>query len=348
MKSFFNLKEQQEQPTTEKSVTFAFGRFQPPTAGHEVVFRKVKEVAKQKKSDHRIFFSRTDPSILAKKTKDSFEEKATRALQNPLHPDDKYKILTTLFPEHNFVNDPKVVTALDAMRHLGNAGYHHLTFVGEKPREDITTQMKKYIGHPDFPNVKSVEFVLSGERDPDAEGVEGISGTKVRAAAESGDHDAFHAMMPKNTHPDTSKNIMHTIRQSISRTKVAIDQMRSRKKPKQKKVTEEVYLGEQKELSLEIDLLLEKTKDPTRKERDHRMYGWGKSKPTPKQLANRKKKDKRTVARRKANESGRTQKGDKSVELDHKNGNANDNSSDNLRVVSRKFNRSRNNNKWRK
>jgi hypothetical protein len=101
-------------------------------------------------------------------------------------------------------------------------------------------------------------------------------------------------------------------------------------------------------LSIDLDLLLEKENDPTRKERDHRMYGWGKKNPTPKQLANRKKKDKRTVARRKSNEEGRTQKGDKSVELDHKNGNANDNSKKNLRVVSRKFNRSRNNNKWRK
>lgn len=93
---------------------------------------------------------------------------------------------------------------------------------------------------------------------------------------------------------------------------------------------------------------LKEEDDPTRKERDHRMYGWGKKNPTPKQLANRKKKDKRTVARREANKSGRTRKGDKSVELDHKNGNANDNSKDNLRVVSREFNRSRNNNKWRK
>jgi len=103
-----------------------------------------------------------------------------------------------------------------------------------------------------------------------------------------------------------------------------------------------------KESFLKIMAFLESADDPTRKKRDHRMYGWGKAKPTAKQLANRKKKDKRTVARRKANASGRTRKGDSSVELDHKNGNANDNSSKNLRVISRETNRSRNNNKWRK
>jgi hypothetical protein len=344
MRSFFDLTEQQK--PQGKTVVFAFGRFQPPTRGHQVVFDKVKELADKHGAEHRIYFSRTDPSVLTGKSKDSFEKKAERALQNPIHPDEKHKMLSTLFPNHNFVNDPKVVTALDVMKHLGHSGVEHAIFVGEEPRREIATQMQKYIGHPDFPNIKSVRFEKSGDRDPDAEGVEGISGTKVRAAAEAGDHDVFHAMMPEGTHPDTSKKIMHQIRHSINRTKIAIDQLRKQQKPK--KIKEDVELGDQEELSLEMDLLLEKTKDPTRKQRDHRMYGWGKKNPSQKQLANRKKKDKRTVARRKANASGRTEKGDKSVELDHKNGNANDNSSDNLRVVSRKFNRSRNNNKWRK
>ena len=347
MKSFFDLNE--EQKPQGKTVVFTFGRFQPPTRGHQVVFDKVKEVADRLGGvEHRIYFSRTDPSVLSSKSKDSFEEKARRALENPIHPDDKHRMLTTLFPKHNIVNDPKVVTGLDVLKHLGHSGAEHVIFVGERPRIPMVDQMKKYIGHPDFPNIKSVNFELSGERDPDAEGPAGISGTKVRAAAEAGDHDAFHSMMPDGTHPDTSKQIMHHIRKSISKTKVAIDQLRGQQKVKKPKKLKEDFDFDQDPISMEMDLIMEKSDDPTRKERDHRMYGWGKKNPSPKQLANRKKKDKRTVARRKANESGRTQKGDKSVELDHKNGNANDNSSKNLRVVSRKFNRSRNNNKWRK
>ena len=93
-----------------------------------------------------------------------------------------------------------------------------------------------------------------------------------------------------------------------------------------------------------LEALVEE-KDKTRMERDHRFYGWGDSTPSSRQLSNRKKKDKRTIARRKANASGRTHKGDTSVDLDHKNGNANDNSPSNLRVISRHLNRSRNNNK---
>ena len=93
--------------------------------------------------------------------------------------------------------------------------------------------------------------------------------------------------------------------------------------------------------------LTEKESKETRRKRDRRMYGHNKSpnELTPKQRLNRKKKSKRTVARRKANREGRTKKGDSSVELDHKNGNALDNGNGNLRVVSRHHNRSRNNNK---
>lgn len=336
MKSFFDLK---EQTIPGKTVVFTFGRFQPPTRGHQLVFDTVKNHAEKIGAEHRIYFSRTDPSVLTS-SKESFEKRAQRATQNPLTPDTKHTILKKLFPSHNFVAHPDIKTALHVLKHLSDDGVEHAIFVGDAEREELANQMQKYAGHPDFPNIKKVSYVKSGDRDPDADGIEGISGTKARAAAMSGDHDAFHAMMPEGTHPDTSREIMGLVRHSIARTNIAVQQEKS--KPKTRKTVkedEDLDLGE---------LLLEKVKDKTRKKRDHRMYGWGKSRPTPKQLANRKKKDKRTAARRKANESGRTRKGDKSVELDHKNGNANDNSSDNLRVISRHTNRSRNNNKWRK
>lgn len=331
MKSFFALLENitPDTPAPQgKTMVFSFGRFQPPTRGHQVVFDTVKSTAEKLGADHANFPSHTSPDILTT-GRDPFERRAERALQNPLGSDAKHAILKKLFPSHNFVNNPELKTAFHVMKHLGSSGYEHLVFVGEEERRSMAEQMKKYVGHADFPGIKSVNFVVSGHRDPDAEGVEGISGTKARQAAIDGDHDAFHAMMPDGAHPDDTKGIMQAVRQSILGTKVAVEQARTAEKEKKRKK-------------------LKEEKDPTRKERDHRMYGWGKKNPSKRQLLNRKKKDKRTVARRKANDEGRTQKGDKSVELDHKDGNANNNSSKNLRVVSRKFNRSRNNNKWRK
>ena len=136
------------------------------------------------------------------------------------------------------------------------------------------------------------------------------------------------------------KKVDGTNRKMICSLKESVLPIMETKEPTKKKTVKESYL--------QILSFLQEAKDATRKKRDHKMYGWDKEHPSAKQLANRKKKDKRTVARRKANASGRTKKGDKSVELDHKNGNANDNSPKNLRVVSTHTNRSRNNNKWRK
>ena len=184
--------------------------------------------------------------------------------------------------------------------------------------------------------------------------VSAIKAGRLRDAVSSGDEEVAHSMMPdsvknKKGYFKLIKTQMDAAHKKIADDKAAKVAAKEAKKAakaaakpakKKKKVV--------KESLLKIFTFLEATKDPTRKERDHRMYGWGKENPTPKQLANREKKDKRTVARRQANASGRTEKGDKSVELDHKNGNANDNSPSNLRVVSRKTNRSRNNNKWRK
>lgn len=179
----------------------------------------------------------------------------------------------------------------------------------------------------------------------------GVKAGKLRDAILTGDEELAHEMMPHSVQDKAA--YFKLIRGQMDAVQKGIDTKRAEKEEKKAakakaKPKTEPKKKKLKEAFTKIMTFLEASKDPTRKERDHRMYGWGKKKPTARQLANRKKKDKRTVARRKANASGRTRKGDKSVELDHKNGNANDNSPDNLRVISRRKNRSRNNNKWRK
>ena len=188
--------------------------------------------------------------------------------------------------------------------------------------------------------------------------VSAIKAGRLRDAVSSGDEEVAHAMMPasvknKKGYFKLIKTQLDAAHKKIADDKAAKEVAKAEKKaakaaakpakpvkPTKKKTVKESYL--------QILSFLQEAKDATRKKRDHKMYGWDKEHPSAKQLANRKKKDKRTVARRKANASGRTKKGDKSVELDHKNGNANDNSPKNLRVVSTHTNRSRNNNKWRK
>jgi hypothetical protein len=225
----------------------------------------------------------------------------------------------------------------------------HGGFVGpDKQVHDVTVNFHQ-LGKPrvegEIPREKLLKQVRGGDYT-------GVKAGKLRAAVGSGDEELAHEMMPHSVKDKAGyfkliKGQMDAVQRGIDTKRAEKEAKKATKaaaKPKAKSKKKKVV----KESFLKIMAFLESADDPTRKERDHRMYGWGKAKPTAKQLANRKKKDKRTVARRKANESGRTKKGDSSVELDHKNGNANDNSSKNLRVISRKTNRSRNNNKWRK
>ena len=179
----------------------------------------------------------------------------------------------------------------------------------------------------------------------------GVKAGRLRKAITSGDEELAHAMMPasvtdKKGYFNLIKGRMDEIQRGIDakRTekeakKAAKAAAKSKAKPKKKKVM--------KESLQRIFTFLEAAKDPTRKERDHRMYGWGSSKPTAKQLANRRRKDSRDAARDEAIADGRAAKGD-GKDIDHKNGNPKDNSRGNVRVMSRSANRSRNNNKRRK
>lgn len=349
---FFKLKEQITPQSTGKTVVFTFGRFQPPTRGHQLVFDVIHNHAKKIGAEPRVYVSRTDPSALSKPGT-PLSKRAEQALANPLTADEKHHILKKMYPTYNFVNNPNIKQSFDVLKHLSDDNVEHAIFVGEADRQKLADQMAKYAGTPDFPNIKKVSFIKSGDRDPDAEGVEGISGTGARAAAETGDHAAFHAMMPEHVPQDETKKIMRIVRHSVARTKMQIEQIRAQeqaakdaKKKTSKKVSKKTKKNEDTTETSEIlgDLLLEKYKRNYKKER-LKLYG-GKN-PSEKQLRNRKKKVKRTLARRKAIETGKVRKGETN-EVDHKNGNATDNSPKNLRVVSRHYNRSRNNNKWRK
>jgi len=156
---------------TKKSVAFAFGRFNPPTIGHEKLINKVKS---QPTNDYKIYLSRSeDPK------------------KNPLSPRDKLSIMKKLFPSHarNIeINATNMV--LDLATDLYKKGYTDLTMVAGSDRvREFETILKKYNGVKsrhgmyDFENIK---VVSAGERDPDAEGATGMSASKMRAAAAKG------------------------------------------------------------------------------------------------------------------------------------------------------------------
>jgi len=181
-----------------KSIAFAFGRFNPPTIGHEKLINKVKSLPT---NDYKIFLSRSnDPK------------------KNPLSPRDKLDIMKKMFPSHarNIeINQTNMV--LDIATMLYKKGYTDVTMVAGSDRvREFETILKKYNGVSsrhgmyDFDNIR---VVSAGERDPDAEGATGMSASKMRAAAAKGDLNNFKKGLPRGVDADS---IMKQVRKGMN------------------------------------------------------------------------------------------------------------------------------------
>ena len=181
-----------------KSIAFAFGRFNPPTIGHEKLINKVKSLPT---NDYKIFLSRSnDPK------------------KNPLSPRDKLNIMKKMFPSHarNIeINQTNMV--LDIATMLYKKGYSDVTMVAGSDRvREFETILKKYNGVSsrhgmyDFDNIR---VVSAGERDPDAEGATGMSASKMRAAAAKGDLNNFKKGLPRGVDADS---IMKQVRKGMN------------------------------------------------------------------------------------------------------------------------------------
>ena len=181
-----------------KSIAFAFGRFNPPTIGHEKLINKVKSLPT---NDYKIFLSRSnDPK------------------KNPLSPRDKLNIMKKMFPSHarNIeINQTNMV--LDIATMLYKKGYTDVTMVAGSDRvREFETILKKYNGVSsrhgmyDFDNIR---VVSAGERDPDAEGATGMSASKMRAAAAKGDLNNFKKGLPRGVDADS---IMKQVRKGMN------------------------------------------------------------------------------------------------------------------------------------
>lgn len=171
----------------ESTAVFTFGRFNPPTVGHEKLINKVANVAKEHNGSAHIFASHTE-----NKSKDPLpQSKKVGYLQ---------KVAGSSADVHG--SSKESPSFLHAAKKLHDAGHKHLVMVAGSDRVDeYQKTLNKYNGHPDHFNFKSIKVVSAGQRDPDAEGVEGMSGTKMRALARSGKHSEFKAGLPKSLHP---------------------------------------------------------------------------------------------------------------------------------------------------
>ena len=166
-----------------KSIAFTFGRFNPPTIGHEKLINKVASISAD---DYKVYLSRSQDSV-----------------KNPLSPKEKLSVMKSMFPRHSSkieINNTNMI--LDIVTNLYNKGYTDITMVvGSDRVREFDSILKKYNdvksrhGYYNFDNIK---VVSAGERDPDEIGATGMSASKMRDAAKRGDLKSFRNGVPSN------------------------------------------------------------------------------------------------------------------------------------------------------
>lgn len=186
--------------TPDKTIVVAFGRFQPPTSGHQVLVDKVIEVAKKSGADHAMFASRTnDPK------------------KNPLTANQKYTYLKKFFPEGNFVNDSKIKTPVDMIYWLADKGYAHVVLVSGEDRQGNYKMFSDFMkpGTKNRLNLKSFKTHEAGKRDENARGITGVSASKIRAAAADNNLALFSKGMPRNANKKDIKALFRDLKSGM-------------------------------------------------------------------------------------------------------------------------------------
>ena len=170
----------------QKTAVFSFGRLNPPTVGHQKLLQKIIQTSKQMAGYACLYVSHSqDPK------------------RNPLSAKQKVTYVKKMFPKEarqiKVKEDSSIRNAIDVATTL-NGHYENLVMVvGSDRVKDFKTLLNKYNGvesRHGYYKYDNIQIVSAGERDPDAEGVAGMSASKMRAAAASGDYESFSLGLP--------------------------------------------------------------------------------------------------------------------------------------------------------
>ena len=201
------------------ALTLVFGRFNPPTTGHKKLLDTAKGISGE--NDFRIYPSRShDPK------------------KNPLDPGTKIKFMKQMFADYEdeIVNEKDMKTIFDVLMTAQEEGYKEITIVvGSDRLGEFKNLATKYNG--DLYDFESIAVVPGGTRDSDAEGVEGMSASKIRKAVKDDDRKAFERGIPSSIGDDEINNLWNELKRSMG-LEVTTD------KKDKKKVKESVELWE--------------------------------------------------------------------------------------------------------
>jgi hypothetical protein len=186
----------EDQPT-KGALTIGFGRFNPPTVGHEALLKTIKKTAAD--GEYKVYPSHSQDSK-----------------KNPLDSETKIGFMKAMFPDHanNIIHDTKMRTIFDVLKSAYADGHSEVNIVvGADRRGEFESLANKYNGQ--LYNFENINIVSAGERDPDAEGVEGMSASKLRKAAGDGDFDTFVNGIPKSLDKKKTKELYNAVRRNM-------------------------------------------------------------------------------------------------------------------------------------
>jgi predicted kinase len=200
MKSF--LEKLEANSKTHSPVVMAFGRMNPPTTGHEKLVNKVKEIAHDYNAPHHVIISH---SVDAKK--------------NPLDVKKKLMHAKRFFPGTNIeASDKEHPTFLQHAARLNAMGHDHLIMVAGSDRiPEYEKKLQQYNGTAkgSLYNFKKIEVKSAGQRDPDAEGAEGMSASKMREHAQNNDFNSFKQGVPSHVPEKHAKELFRDVRSGM-------------------------------------------------------------------------------------------------------------------------------------
>ena len=183
---------------TKGTLTIAFGRFNPPTTGHEKLLDTVASSSDD--NDYMIVPSRTQDKK-----------------KNPLDADTKVSVMQKMFPKHKdkIVNDKANRTIFDVLKKAHTDGYANVRILGGADR---VKEFEKLTGNYNgkLYQFDNLEIKSAGDRDPDSEDITGMSASKQRKAAAEGDIKTFMKGVPKSLSQKDAEELFKKIRTAMN------------------------------------------------------------------------------------------------------------------------------------
>jgi hypothetical protein len=183
---------------TKGTLTVAFGRFNPPTTGHEKLLDTV--ASNSDDGDYIIVPSRSNDKK-----------------KNPLDADTKVSVMRQMFPQHSerIVNDPQNRTIFDVLKKAHMDGYTNIRIIGGGDRvAEFEKLSNNYNGK--LYAFDNVEVRSAGDRDPDGDDVSGMSASKQRKAAAEGDFASFRKGVPSTLNNKQARELYNTLRSAMN------------------------------------------------------------------------------------------------------------------------------------